>query len=289
MDKTGWIDLHVHGMPSLVQRMNPWDYILEMEAAGYRACVVQDHSASTAGLAYALQNSPRRLHIQVYGTLVMNAAAGGIHAACVEAAHRMGVRRVSFPTTSSPRQTAYLREHHLTFGGGALNCPEPRVSPLDEEGRLTRETLEVLDYAAAHPDLILSTGYMGTEEIEQVVSAALECGCRKVLVDHPYAIVEAPLERIKRWAGMGAYIELTAANFKNISVSGDMDIEKLKPVLEAVTPGKAVLSSDFGQLRNGSPVEGLERFAEAVRSFGYSEEEMEMMTKRNAAHLLFEA
>lgn len=287
MDKTGWIDLHVHGMPSLVQRMNPWDYILEMEEAGYLACVVQDHSASTAGLAYAVQNSPRRLHIQVYGTLVMNAAAGGIHVACVEAAHRMGVRRVSFPTTSSPRQTAYLEERHLTFGGGALNCPEPRVSPLDGEGRLTREAMEVLDYAAVHPDLILSTGYMGTEEIEQVISGAMERGCRKVLVDHPYAIVEAPLERIKRWAEMGAYMELTAANFKNISVSGDMDIETLKPVLETVTPEKVVLSSDFGQLRNGSPVEGLERFADAVHSFGYSEEEMEMMTKKNAAYLLF--
>ena len=71
----GVVDLHLHGMPSLVQRMNPWDYVMEMDAAGYRACVLQDHSGSTAGLAYAIEHAPVRHTIQVFGTLVMNAAA----------------------------------------------------------------------------------------------------------------------------------------------------------------------------------------------------------------------
>ena len=286
MSLSGTVDLHVHGMPSLVQRMNPWDYIQDMERAGYAACIIQDHSASTAGLAYAISQGPVPLRMKVYGCLVMNAAAGGISVACVEAAHRMGARRISFPTTSSPQQLVYLEKYHLVFGGGALETPEPRVSPLDEEGRLTDACRQVLDYIVSHPELILSTGYMGPEEIDAVVTEALRLGHKRVLIDHPYAIVEAEREQIRRWASLGAYIELTAANFTEIAVSGNLPIGALKQVIQDIPVDQLILSSDFGQVRNGSPVEGMRRFRDAVAAFGYSERDMWKMTSANGQRLL---
>lgn len=283
----GLIDLHLHGMPSLVRRLNPWDYVKEMDQAGYRACLIQDHSASTAGLVYALNHGPEKWNMDIFGTLVMNSAAGGIQVACVEAAHRMGVRRISFPTTSSPRQEAYLKENNLTFGGGSLKTKEPQVTPLNEKGTLTEEAKEVLDYVSQNPELILSTGYMAPEEIDVVVSGALDMGIRKILIDHPYMIVQAPMEKIKEWAERGAYIEFEATSMKGIATTGDLTPDGLKEMLEQLPADKIVLSSDLGQLKNGSPVTGYRRFLEMVSEMGFAEADVQRMVVGNAEELLY--
>lgn len=129
---------------------------------------------------------------------------------------------------------------------------------------------------------------MSPREIDAVVRRARSIGIQKVLVDHPYAIVEAAPEQIRAWAELGAYIEFTAANFAEISVSGNLAPERLKDFMQGLPVDRMVLSSDFGQTRNGSPVAGLRRFAETVLSFGYSQNDVEQMLKTNASHLLFD-
>jgi predicted metal-dependent phosphotriesterase family hydrolase len=63
-------------------------------------------------------------------------------------------------------------------------------------------------------------------------------------------------------------------------------IDRFAEQIRGVGPASIIMSSDLGQKANALPTEGFAVFIDAMRKKGFTEQELDMMTRRNPATLL---
>lgn len=276
----GMVDLHIHAGPSISKRaVDAWEVYQNAAARGFRGLVIKDHYFPTMMSTQLVQrhagkdpDAPK-----IFSEIVLNHAQGGINLKAVDAACGMGVKMVTMPTVSA--------RHHIqayagkTFvGGGRESIPEEEIYYLDETGALLPEVHALLDYLAQKPDVILATGHGSPAEIDVLLKAAVEKGIQRILVNHPFCLVNATMEQMTRWAGMGAMLELNACDIDPVSSFADGDLDVVAEMLEKIPGDRLVIDSDYGQNGNIEPVEGLIHFTHFLREkFGVSEEQIHQM------------
>ena len=129
IDMTGAVDLHCHPYPDLFPRLaDDFDIVRAARDAGMKAIVLKCHHENTVSRAYLVQRVMPG--IRVYGGVVLNYYVGGINAAAVEAALRLGGKEVWMPTVDA----GYHAQVHGGTGGydaqaggrsrARPNCPE---------------------------------------------------------------------------------------------------------------------------------------------------------------------
>lgn len=282
----GLVDMHIHGTPSVAPRIETWEYLQEMDRAGYRAVGLKEHFIATTGFAWLINHSPAGIRTEVVGSLVLNNACGGLNVAAVAAAWAMGARVLYFPTVSAGNHCEYLKTASR-FGGGSLTLPEQPIKVLKEDGTLTEKAASIVEFVKNKPELTLSMGHLGADEIDVLLPYALSAGVEKVVVDHPYFIIGASVAQVKRWSGLGAYINFTCSSLEGIGKNGRVPLELLGETLKAVPGDRLLVSTDFGQPYNGSPVEGMRRMIEILlKELKVPEKRVMDMTHRIPARLL---
>lgn len=282
----GVVDIHVHGSPSITERVETQEFLEEMDTAGYRAVALKDHFTQTTSMAYILNRQKAASKTKVLGSLVLNNAVGGLNLYAVEAAFRMGARQIYFPTVSARNHCEFLKTV-TKFGGGGLAIPENPIYLLDKDGSLKKEAVLILDYVKEHGKLMISTGHISPQEIEAVVDYAAAAGIKKLVVDHPYFIIGADIKQVERWAEKGAFINFTCSSLEGIGANGHTSHCLLEQTLERVSEEKLLISTDFGQPYNGSPVEGMYRMIELlITKFKVSEKKIRKMTGELPAWLV---
>ena len=172
-------------------------------------------------------------------------------------------------------------------GAGSSDVEEEPIVIADENGNLNPKAVEVIEYLAKH-DMVLATGHGNEIEVDATVKKAFELGMKRVLVTHPHYQVGATIEDMKRWAEMGAYIEINACVFKDSGskVEAVVDLSVAKEMIDACGVDRIIIDTDYGQAVNGSPIEGMYNFVNALeKHFGITEEEINIMTKENPRKL----
>ncbi len=284
----GAIDMHLHSYPDLIPRIADDRTIAEAAAsAGMAAIQLKCHIESTVSRAYALRGAfPHRPDFQVFGGIVLNRYVGGINPRAVEAALRLGAKTVWMPTIDS----AY---HALKHGGtgrydvqttGQTPSEDPGISVLGEDGRLTADTVEVIDLVAKY-NAILATAHLSPQEIFELVKVARQRGVQKVVITHPYfKVPKLTLAQVQELVGMGAFAELGYCTVSPMWAYATID-EK-KQLIETVGPERCILMSDAGQRHNPMPHEALRIFAQSLFEKGVSENAIRKMMVDNPRQLL---
>lgn len=283
------IDLHAHAGPSVMPRaVDAGDMLLEAGAADYAAIVIKDHYFPTMMSASIVEKHLEGKGCRAFGGIALNNSVGGINLKAVDAACAMGAKFVWMPTVSSLRHKVMHSGKGLAFPGSkGMSVEEKTIMYLDDQGELQPEVLEVLDYLAQHPDVILATGHGSRDEIDKLIHVAVERGVKKILVNHPHYMIGASVEDMVAWSRLGAYIELNAVAFVPDSRFYSNKIEEAHEIVDAVGLDKIVIDSDYGQNGNGSPVVGLQRFAKLLQEeCGLSDDELEQIAYKNPAWLL---
>jgi hypothetical protein len=67
---------------------------------------------------------------------------------------------------------------------------------------------------------------------------------------------------MRAWRALGAYIEFTAVTSVPASNLYCIPLADIAGYIKALGPERLILSSDYGQVGNGRPVDGLAAFAE---------------------------
>jgi hypothetical protein len=85
-------------------------------------------------------------------------------------------------------------------------------------------------------------------------------------------------------AKLGAFIEFVGGSL----ASGDdgARIRRFVDAIRLIGPASCILSSDLGQAGNPLPTDGFATFLLAMRAGGLSEEDVDLMAKKNPARLL---
>jgi len=282
----GVIDIHAHVGPetSMLNFKRAFDAIEAAQIAhiyGMRGIVLKEHNTETASWAYLVSQVVP--NVEVYGGIVLNKAVGGINPVAVE----------SMALTRGNRgRVVYMP----TVDAAVRNPPgSPRAVPVSRDGKLLPEVLDVLKVVAKY-DLGLSTGHVSAEEALMVIRAAKDAGVKKMYVQHPnHGGIVMSMAQMKQAVGMGALIEIVLSG-EGFTGGGPKVINAANPVMDygpqkladirELGPANIVISTDLGQPGRVNYAQAFQTALAVLAKSGFSQAEIDMMTKQNPAHFL---
>ena len=273
----GAADLHCHFGPDAHRErsVDAFEAAREAAAAGHRALVLKSHDFPTASLAWAVRQQVD--DIDVFGGICCDREIGGMNAAAVEVALRLGARIVWLPTLSS-------RQDVENGVAAQLGIPGPGLVVTDDDGDLLPETREVLDLVAEH-GAVLATGHVSAAEHYAVVKEHARRG--PVLLTHATEDLAGPkltAAQCRELAELGAWVELCAMTC--IGALATKSVAEMVATIRAVGVERVTLGTDFGQKINPHPAAGLQTYADALFEAGLTEAEIRTMACTNPCALL---
>jgi microsomal dipeptidase-like Zn-dependent dipeptidase len=267
----GIIDIHSHVGPATALSINrTLDAIEAAQIAqrhGMRAIVFKQHYLETASWAYLVSRMVPG--IQLFGGIALNRSVGGLNPNAVEqvATFAGGFGRVVYMPT-------FESEHY--------NPGSPIAVPVSKNGQLLPAVHEVFKVMAKY-DMGLSTGHSSPQESLMLIKAAKAAGVNRIYVQHPMLKrVGMSIETQKEAAKLGALLEYVLGEALGSTEEFNHWVEGIK----AVGPENVVLSSDLGQWGRSLPTDGFKVIIPRLRKAGFTQDQIDTMTKRNPARFL---
>ncbi len=282
----GVIDIHAHAAPetAMLNFKRAFDAIEAAQIAriyGMRGIVLKEHTTETASWAYLVSQIVPG--VEVFGGIVLNKAVGGMNPVAVEA---MALSR------GGRGRVVYMP----TVDAAAARVPNSaNAVAVSRNGQLLPETLEVLKVIAKH-DLGLSTGHVTTEEALMIIKAAKAAGVNKIYVQHPnHGGIVMSMAQMKEAVRLGALIEIVLSG-EGLTGGGPKTVNAENPVMDygpqkladirALGPANVVISTDLGQPGRVNYAQAFQMAMTVLAKSGFSQAEIDMMTKQNPARFL---
>ncbi len=107
-------------------------------------------------------------------------------------------------------------------------------------------------------------------------------GIDRIIVTHPSSqLVGMSVAQQREAARLGALLEYTL-----MTVVRDAPIDEFAAQIRGVGPENVILTTDLGQVGNPLPADGLRDALPRLASAGFTDAEIDIMTRRNPARLL---
>lgn len=268
----GCYDLHIHSAPDVIPRkLTDLQLAERAEAAGMSGIAIKSHAFPTAGRAAAVKKLHPRL--DVIGGITLNRTVGGINPCAVEASAKMGAKMLWFPTIDAK---AYRKQGEESEQSKAL-------SALDDHGKLSQQTIEVLSLAKEY-DLVVGTGHLGTQESMLLAEVGARMGLRRMCMTHvTLPVCKMTVEQARECIRWGAMVEYSYCHL----LSGKCSVEYVAEQIKTLGCEHIILTTDLGQSDNPEPLEGLQNFCDLLIRYGISEQWLNQMLKDNPWKLLY--
>ena len=274
----GVVDLHVHSAPDSGPRsIGAIEIARIARDAGMRALLLKNHYAPTAGLAYAVERAVGG--IRVFGGIALNSSMGINSVAVEHMARTTGGhgKVVWMPTFDS-------EHYHRVYK------PNPNHVPISADGQLLPAVLGVLD-VIAELGLTLATGHSSPAESILLIREAKRRGIERILVTHPLTPpVSMSVDLQKEAASLGALLEYPVGTALESNpqweASGEDKFRAYVEAIREIGPASVVISSDLGQSMNPIHTDGLAVFLAKLLNAGFSQEDVDRMSRSNPARLL---
>jgi hypothetical protein len=270
----GSIDIHIHIGPDPLRRrrVTAYEAAIQAREAGMRGIILKSHHYITTPITCLLQ--PMVPGIELFGGMTLDTDVGGLNPVAVEMAGKIGTKMIWMPTFTSRCDVQ------------KLGIEGQGISLLDDGGKLLPNVTEILELIKQY-DMTLATGHISVPEIFALLKEARAVGVTRLVVNHPLSIAfgsRATIEEQKRMAAEGAFIE-------HCFVATMPSSDRLPPVgiaeaVRAVGADSCILSTDFGQLLNPTPVEGMRMYIQTMLHCGITEDEIVRMVRINPARVL---
>jgi hypothetical protein len=281
----GVIDLHLHVAPEtkLLNFQRAFDAIDAAQLAriyGMRGLVFKEHHTETASWAYLV--SQMVPGIELFGGIVLNRAVGGMNPVAVEA---MALTR------GGRGKVVYMP----TVDAEGRNPGRPNAVPVSRNGQLLPEVLEVLKVMGKH-NLSLSTGHVSPDETMMLIRAAKAAGVNNIYVQHPnHGGVVMSTAQMKEAVRLGALIEIVLSG-EGLTGGKAAAVNPENPVMDygpqkiadirALGPQNVVVTSDLGQPGRVNHAVAFQMALTALAKAGFSQAEIDTMTRHNPARFL---
>jgi adenine deaminase len=135
--------------------------------------------------------------------------------------------------------------------------------------------------------MVLCSGHLSYLESVALFEEAKKRNITKMIATHPMTDVIWPaytIEEIKKLADIGCYIEHCYRNC--LPLLGSYRPESYIPAIRAIGAERTILCTDFAQITDTSPAEGMRQFIATMLQMQVTEEEITLMVKTNPAKLL---
>lgn len=269
----GVIDIHAHAAPDSTPRsIDAIDLARLAESRGMRAIVLKNHYEPTADVAYLVHKVVPG--ILVFGGIDLNLSVGGMNPAAVEkmALTTGGLGKVVWMATFDTRaQVAASKQNRLSVD-------------VARNGELLPETKAVIAMIARYR-LVMATGHNSPEEDLLLIREARRQGITHIVVTHPMiSPTHMSIAQMQQAAARGAYLEFVYNGL--IGAGKEYDFADYAKAIRAIGVEHCILSSDMGQPGNPLHPDGLQMFFDGMRKQGFTQSEIDQMSKTNPARLL---
>lgn len=283
----GVSDLHVYCLPCVYMRLfDELEYAKQFRAFGYRAFVSKRHHCCNADSTKLVMKHVQR--IKVYGGVVLNWCVGGLNPHAVDAAILMGAKIIwlgnqhAGTLSRQPFYTQYnvhnLPQDHVLLTREVKDwMVAPPINTIDlETGELIPEMYDIIDIIADAGDVILNTCHIAFKECLAIVPVARKTGIDKIMIDHSLRFT---YEENQKLVDEGAYLEFDVPKDETLHV-------KVAELIRKIGPEHCVITSGHGASTHAHPIDVLRHMMMSLRMHGFSEKEVDMMTKDTPAQLL---
>ncbi len=284
----GVIDMHLHAAPCLYER--PFDEIeaaLQARDAGYRALVLKSIYAPNADRIQLVRRVVPQF--EVFGSVVLNHSVGGVNPHAVEAALGFGAKVVWLPTVHARNHIAFFGVPTYPWQNAATGITQDkqRLQPLavvDEAGKLTAEAKAVVELARAQ-DAVIGTGHIGAEEIRALLVFARDVGFERVVCTHcGWHATDWSEAEMREMTDLGATLEFTIN--PQMPNRQQADPRAFCRAIGTIGPEHCIVATDLGQIDNAHPIDGMRMWLRILLANGFTQEDVDIMAKRNPARLL---
>lgn len=284
----GAVDLHCHSGPAVFPRLlDHYEAMMEASAAGFSALVYKDHFYPGMAHAKLLETLYPDTGVSLYSGVALNNASGGINPYAVDHAVKLGGKIVWMPTFAAANhidKSAHETKNYPKSDKPML--PPKPLTVLDENGRLTKETNEVLDVIAAG-DIILASGHLSVEELKVLFPEAKRRGVRKMMINHPTYVIGCTDDDIRELSRIGAYMEHSICMFiPNERGPAKWDATELMRLVDLAGVEMTILGSDLGLIRMPRPVDGYRAIINDLLDLQVPDSSIRKLTSTNAGGLL---
>lgn len=277
----GAMDTHIHTAPDIYPRsVTVIEAAKNAKTAGMRAILVKSLCTDTSDRA---ELTRRLIDFPVYGRVVLNCPVGGLNIHAVRESIRQGGKQIWMPSTSA---RAFLREaESVPQLAKTLPLGVAGIVILQENGQLVPEIGPILSLIAEY-DIAVASSHVYPAEALALVKAAREAGVKRITITHPHASFLAhTIEQMIELGRMGALLEFHFA-FTTQAVRDPLPVADLARTVRAIGPEHCILATDGGQAINPPPHEMLRLFIAGMLEAGFSDDEIQIMTRRNPGWIL---
>jgi hypothetical protein len=269
----GVIDIHVHTAPDSVPRsIDAIDLAKLAESRGMRAVVLKNHYEPTASVAYLVHKEVPG--IQVFGGIDLNLSVGGMNPVAVE---KMAL------TTGHLGKLVWMATYDTRAQVMKSGEHRPFVA-VSRDGELLPETKDVIGVIARY-DLVMATGHNSPEDDLLLIREAKKQGVKEMVVTHAMlSPTSMTIAEMQEAAKLGAYIEFVYNGL--IGKSREFDVADYAKAIRAVGVEHCILSSDMGQVGNPLHPDGLMMLFDGLKKQGFTQADIDQMSKVNPARLL---
>jgi len=277
----GAIDTHMHTGPDIYPRsVTVMEAAKNAKKAGMRAILVKSHCTDTSDRA---ELSRMLTDFPVFGGVTLNYPVGGLNVHAVRESIRQGGKQVWMPSTSS---RPFMQDaQSIPFLAKTLPLGVEGITILQKDGGLVPEINPILSLIAEH-DIALASSHVSPAEAFALVKAARKAGVKRITITHPHASFLAyTVDQMIELVGVGSLLEFHFAFTTKITPNA-LSVSDLAKTIRAIGPEHCILATDGGQAGNPPPHEMLRLFIAGVLEAGFSDDEIETMTKRNPGWIL---
>jgi hypothetical protein len=281
----GVIDMHLHAMPCLLDRpFSEHEIALQAREVGYRGLVLKSIFSPNADRVELLR--PLVPGIELFGSVVLNHPVGGLNPEAVRAAIGFGVKVVWLPTVHAANHVRHFGEPAYPWQK-QRGLPPSEIAPItliDATGELKREVVEIIALCRS-ARLVLGTGHVSLDEIVAVLREARRIGYEQVVITHVgWHATDWALPDMKRMLDLGCTFEFCVNPLMpNRQQASPKDFAGR---IKGVGARHCIAATDLGQHDNAHPIEGFRMWLRILREHGFSDDELDLMSRRNPAGLL---
>ncbi|QHE73287.1 DUF6282 family protein [Rhodococcus sp. WAY2] len=279
----GVVDLYVHALPDLIERIEDDLTLAErLRAAGFRGGLHRHHFEPTASRCRFVQQVTG---FDLYGAILCNDTVGGLNSLAVEVALAAGAKWVGLPTLSAAhhqKAVAHVPEaarRGVDFAAGSIRL-------VTEDGRLLDSVRSIVDLADEY-DVPVGVGYPSYEECVALLKAGRRSAAPFVLTN-PNWTMGLSLSEVETLLGFGnVVVEITAYSlYRAPAEQVDSMFDRLAKVARLAGDVRMVLTSDSG-ITKAPPAPELMRWAVAeLITRGFNEARVHRMITATPAELL---
>jgi hypothetical protein len=269
----GVVDVHIHASPdSIARSIDAADLAKLAQSKGMRAIVFKNHYEPTSSVAYLVHKIVPG--IDVFGGIDLNLSVGGMNPVAVE---KMAL------TTGGLGKFVWMATYDTYAQVKESKEQRPYVA-ISRNGELLPETKAVIAMIAKY-HLVMATGHNSPEEDLMLIKESRNQGVTHMIVTHAMMPpVHMTIAQMKEAAQNGAYIEFVYNGL--IGKSKAFEATDYAAAIRAVGIRRCILSSDLGQVGNPFPPQGLEQFFGELKKQGFSQTDIDQMSKINPSSLL---